>query len=109
MTRWARVLGVAASSGLILLWLWAAYFRRPERDGLGFYANVVVMVALAIAAFSASLLQRPVLLLLAMAASFVPVGLYTLGLPSLFRVIGVLDLLGLLAGGLMLSTRKDRE
>jgi hypothetical protein len=109
MTRWARVLGLTASLGLILLWSWAAYFRPPERDGQGFYANVVVMVALAIAAFSASLLGRPVVLLVAMAASFVPVGLYTLGLPSLFRVIGILDVLGILAGGLMISARRDRK
>lgn len=45
--------------------------------------------------------MKPWALVVAFVGSFVPVGLYTLGLPGVFRFVGVADLLYLFAGVLL--------
>jgi hypothetical protein len=66
------------------------------------------MALLAVAGLLASLRGNPYLLLLAFGVSFVPVGLYMLGLPGLFRGIGWLNLAWLAAAVLMIAGRSLR-
>jgi hypothetical protein len=103
MAIWGRTLGVLSTVGAILLWIVFALFNPNGTIGLTPETMVVVflMVALASTGLAASLFHRPWLLLLAAVASFVPVGLYTLGTNGVFRWIGALNLM-MLAGALML-------
>jgi hypothetical protein len=41
-------------------------------------------------------------MLILFAASFIPIGLYMLGTPGIFRLIGIFDILNLLAAILMI-------
>ncbi len=67
-----------------------------------------LMIVLALAAAWASLNTKPLILLFAFVGSFVPSGFYMLLLtPSPFKWIGVGNLLYLVAGLLMLSSRRS--
>jgi len=94
----------------ILLWVVFVFFNPNGTLGMGADTMVVVflMVTLASTGLAASLLRRPWLLLLAAVASFVPVGLYTLGTVGVFRWIGALNLMTL-AAGIMLVVDRRRD
>ena len=61
-----------------------------------------VMFFLALAAAWGAWRSRPAILLIAFVGSFVPVGLYLLGTPGIFRWVGVANLMYLVSAGLLL-------
>lgn len=110
MTLWGRTLGILSTAGAILLWIIFVFFNPNTGTGLGLDTMVVVflMVTLASTGLAASLLSRSWLLLLVAVISLVPVGLYTLGVPGVFRWIGALNLMTL-AGAIMLVVDRRRN
>ncbi len=111
MTLWGRTLGSLSTAGAILLWLIFVFFN-PNGGAVISVETVVVaalMVALASTGLAASLLRRPWLLLLAALISFVPVGLYTLGSPGMFRWIGALNIMSLAAAVMLVVDRRGNR
>ena len=65
-----------------------------------------LMLGLALVGAVAAWKGRPVWMFVVFALSFVPVGLYTLGVPGPFQWVGVSNTLFLVSGLLMLVKRK---
>jgi hypothetical protein len=88
-----------ASTAMLILWLALAAVSRdyPQSNTSGTWLRIAEMILLAILGLLASVKKRPLLMLVVFLTSFFPVGLYLLGVPSVFRLIGVADLLYLVA------------
>jgi hypothetical protein len=87
-------------------------FVNPySREGItgGTYVVSALMILLALLAAWGAYIVKPWLLLLAFVGSFMPVGLYFLGTPGIFALIGVANLLYLFTGILMIPGRKGTE
>jgi hypothetical protein len=112
MTLWGRTLGVLSTVGAMLLWLAFAFFNPNGAADLGADTLLIVflMVTLASTGLGASLFTRPWLLLLAAAASFIPVGLHLLlNITGVIRWIGALNLMTLSAAlMLVVDQRRNR-
>jgi hypothetical protein len=95
----AASLGVFASTAMLVLWLALAAISRsyPQSTTSETWLRIAEMIALAVVGLLASRKKWPLLMLGVFSASFFPVGLYLLGVPSVFRLIGVADLLYLVA------------
>lgn len=108
-TRSGQFIGGAVSLGLVALWLVFAFFNPYGKQGQTpqTWVTVVVMLALAIAGLAFALTRHAAGVLIVAGASLLPVGLYMLGTPGLFRWIGILDVL-LLAAGLLLLPGRGR-
>lgn len=110
----ARSTALLASAGLLVLW-WALVFRNPYgRQGATAQSDIVpgVMALTAGVGILAALRDWPRLLVAASVVSLVPVGLYLLGTPGIFKPIGYLGLLLLISGSLSLAAhgfRRNRE
>jgi uncharacterized membrane protein len=106
---YGRTLGVTASLAIVLLW---AVFLLRERAAPGttmMTSNVAVfMLLIGLIALGASWRAKPIGMLVAFAASFLPVGLYVLASEGFYRLIGVADLL-LLAAALLLLREYERQ
>jgi hypothetical protein len=106
---YGRTLGVAAS--LAIVFLWAGFLLR-EGGGPGttvMTSNVAVfMMLIGLIGLGASWRAKPIGMLIAFAASFLPVGLYVLASGGFYRLIGVADLL-LLAAALLLLREYERQ
>ncbi len=91
--------------------LWGGFVRLNPFDAPTLTPESVavslIMMALAAAGLGAVARNRPGLLALTAGVSFLPVGLYVLGVPSVFRAIGIANLLCLLAGLLMWRIRRQ--
>ena len=70
------------------------------------YAIVTLMLGIALLGMVAAWKGKPYLMLAVFAVSFVPVGLYALGVPGPFKWIGVFNTLFLVSGLLMVGKRK---
>ena len=88
-------LGVFASTAMLVLWVALAVISRnyPQATISENGLRIAEMIALSGLALLVSLKKWPLLMLAVFLASFFPVGLYMLGVPSVFRLIGVADLL----------------
>jgi hypothetical protein len=84
---------------MLVLWLALAATGRdyPQSTTSDTWLRIAQMTVLAILGLLASLKKWPLLMLAVFLASFFPVGLYLLGVPSVFRMIGVADFLYLVA------------
>lgn len=111
MTLWGRTLGVLSTLGAMLLWLIFVFYNPNGTVVIGPETLMVVfiMVTLASTALAGSLFNRPWLLLLAAVASLVPVGLYLLGNPGVFRWIGALNLMTLVAGVMLVVDQRRQR
>ncbi len=91
-TRSGQFIGGAVSLGLVVLWLVFAFFNPYGKQGQTpqTWVTVAVMIALAIAGLAFALTRRAAGVLIVAGASLLPVGLYLLGTPGLFRWIGIL-------------------
>jgi hypothetical protein len=67
------------------------------------------MVVLAIAGVVTAFTERPFLMILIFLFSFFPGGLYLLGVPSIFRLIGLSDLFFFLSSILILLREKCKK
>jgi hypothetical protein len=94
----ARIVGTAASLGVLVLWA-LFLFRNPyapAAEGRVLLFGCLMMVAAAVAAV-ASALGAHLAMYLLFVVSFFPVGLYVMLGPGIFAAIGWLDLLYLLS------------
>jgi hypothetical protein len=107
----ARVLGLGAAVTTGLLWcflLWDGTINGGITGGT--YVVGAIMMLLALLAAWGTLTAKPLLLIIAFVGSFVPVGLYMLGAPSIFVLVGVANLLYLFVGVLIfLEQRTGRS
>lgn len=90
--------------GVVGLWVPLVQFLLAESGTQPAPAVIILpllFVGLAILAFTASLRDEPILLVVAGGLSFVPIGLFLLFLPGFSRGIGALNL-GLVAVGILL-------
>lgn len=95
-----RTSGVVAGVVVAVLWVVIALAPGPDLMGAGppLWLAVGIFGGLGLAAARASLRQAPVVTALCGFISLVPVGVYLLFLPGLFRWIGVADLVVLVSG-----------
>jgi hypothetical protein len=84
---------------MLVLWLVLASISRnyPQSTTPETWLRIAEMTVLAIVGLLAGIKKWPLLMLAVFLASFFPVGLYLLGVPSIFKLIGVADLLYLVA------------
>ncbi len=108
MLQAGRSIGLAASGVTGSLWLVFLFFNPYGNRGItaGSYAIAGLMLGLALVGAVAAWKGRPVWMFVVFAFSFVPVGLYTLGVPGPFQWVGVTNILFLVSGLLMLAKRK---
>ena len=101
LERMGRGTGVAG--GTLAITLWLLFLNQVVLGGRGEGNPWIagLMLALAMGATVAAWLGRPALLLISFALSFVPVGLYLLGTPSVYSGIGLANLL-YLAGSVLI-------
>jgi hypothetical protein len=104
MPNVSRILGILTSLGALVLYVVLAFFNPYSPGGLTLPVSLMMLVAIAGAA--AAYFMRPYWMLVLFAISFVPIGLYMLGTPGIFRLIGIFDLFYLLAGILMLVSKR---
>jgi hypothetical protein len=102
-----RVIGLGAAIIATFLWcllLWDGTINGGITGGT--YVVAAIMISFALLAVWGTLTPKPWALLLAFVGSFVPIGLYTLGLPGNFRFVGYANLLYLFTAMLMILGRK---
>jgi hypothetical protein len=95
----AARLGIFASSTMLILWVILAVISRdyPQSTTPEYWLRIAEIAALAALGLLASMKKWPLVMLVIFLASFFPTGIYLLGVPSIFRLIGVADLLYLVA------------
>jgi hypothetical protein len=103
----SKQLGFLSAATALVLWFVLAYRNQfyPEVVTSGTWTITTEMVLLAMAGIFTVLAERPALMILVFLSSFFPVGLYLSGVPSIFRLIGISDLLFLLSSILILSRK----
>lgn len=106
--RFGRATGIAAGTVAIALWMVfaARIFSTGNKAGL---LVALTMIAVALAAIGASIAANAGLLLIAFAVSFLPVGLYLLGTPSIFAGIGLANLLYFVSATLLWLARRGSK
>src|SRR5512145_2378552 len=105
----SRLVGLAASVGVIGLWSVFSFFNPYNGQQItgATYLIAGLMINLAGLGVVAVLSDKPYLMMLVFVFSFVPVGLYLLGTPGIFRWIGVFNLLFLVS--VLLNFRLPRN
>ncbi len=103
----ARLLGVISACTGLLLWAYLAYSQitNPFYGADESIRTSIVMGLLALIGILATMFDRPLLMIVIFLFAFFPIGLYMLGVPSVYRLIGISDLLFLLAALVMLYYR----
>jgi len=98
----AKVVGVLSAVAALILWamLMLTWLEYPEQPSAPITA--AIMGVLVLGGALAALFERPFLMVVIFLFSFFPIGLYLLGVPSAYRLIGVFDLLYLLSAVVLL-------
>ncbi len=96
--------GLLTAVGTLVLWLVGLFYLPPTS-----WLVAGVMILLSLLAGYASWRERPCLLMVVALLSFFPVGLYLLGMPGLFRWIGLLNLLLFVASGGIIGVRCENK
>lgn len=111
MLKISRLVGLIAAVGVISLWGIFGLLNPYGYQGLtsSVYVVVALMIGLAIVGLFAALTENPYLMLAVFGLSFVPVGIYLLGTPGIFRWIGGFDLLFLLSALLNIMARRENK
>ena len=97
-------LGLASSAAQFILWLALGYQNQfyPAQVTQQTWLVNAIMVGLALAGMLVAWWRKPLLMLLVFLVSFYPAGLYMLGVPSIFRWIGISSLFYLAASLVLL-------
>jgi hypothetical protein len=100
-------LGLASSAAQLILWLALGYQNQfyPAQVTQQTWLINAKMVELALAGMLVVWWRKPLLMLVVILVSFYPVGLYMLGVPSIFRWIGISSLFYLAASLVLLADR----
>ncbi len=107
LARLAGLLGALAAAALWIVFMFFNPYASPNQSPdpeLGLYVMATMMILLAAAVAWAVVNVKPLILLGAFIGSFVP-GFYVLLTPSIFKWIGVANLLYLVALLLILGAR----
>jgi hypothetical protein len=99
----ARIIGLTAA--ILTIALYALLGAAMETYSLLFAS----MIALAVLSGWGSLKLKPIILFLAFLGSFFPIGFYMLSLHGIFKLIGICDLLFLVAGIVMYVQKKKQK
>lgn len=103
----ARVLGVGSAATTTFLWCTLLFFNPYNGEGIttGTYVVGALIIILALVAAWGSLTAKSWVLVVAFVASFMPIGLYMLGTPGVFALIGVANVLYLIAAIVLITDR----
>jgi hypothetical protein len=102
-------LGLISAGGAFILWTYLALTTWNDPVQYEAARTAAMMGLLALGGTLVTLFDRPILMIVIFGFSFFPVGLYLLGVPSVYMLIGVFDLLYLLAALSLLYYRfQDR-
>lgn len=96
MLKITRAIGLLTALGTLSLYSILAFFN-PYTTGVTLTLPIALMMVTATVGAAAAYLARPYLMLAIGLIALVPLGLYMLGIPGLFRWIGIFDLLYLAA------------
>jgi len=107
MLTLSRTIGLFTLLGIIGLYITLAFFN-PYAAG-GMTLPIVAMMFLACTGVIAVLKARPYIMLGISLALFVPIGFYTLGTPGIFRWIGILNLLLVMASLMTWKAQPAKE
>ncbi len=104
--KWSGIFSAAAA---VIFWAIFAVKNQlyPDLITGDAWMKTLVMLLIAAAGLLAAVWQEARLMILIFLLSFFPVGLSLLGTPSIFRLIGIADLLFLLSGLLLLSRKEN--
>jgi hypothetical protein len=91
MLKIARLIGMFASLGTLGLYIVLVFFNPYSAGQLTW--PIGLMMLLAGVGFMVAWKTSPYLMLIVFLASFIPIGLYMLGTPGIFKWIGVFNLL----------------
>lgn len=98
---------------LLLVGLWIAFIVQNMDPAYKIssesYLIQVGMVGLAILGLLGFRFDQALIVIFAGLVSFFPIGLYVLGAPSIFRLIGVLDLVVVVLGIFLLVTKISKR
>jgi hypothetical protein len=101
MVKVARLLGSLAALGTLSLYIVLVFFNPYSPGSLTI--PIMLMMLLSGVSTITAWKAKPYLMLVIFLLSFVPMGLYMLGTPGLFKWIGIFNLLFLLASVLMVA------
>lgn len=101
----AQILGVLSQAGCFTLWGVLALTTWNDPVQYEAARNAAVMGLVALGGVLATVFDRPFLMIAIFLFSFFPVGLYLLGAPSVYMLIGVFDVLYLLSAIILLYYR----
>ncbi|MBI5305386.1 MAG: hypothetical protein HY868_24870 [Chloroflexi bacterium] len=103
MLKTGKVIGALAVVLAIALWTSLIFVNPFGETGITDQTWLVsgAMILLCIVGLGGVISARPLLVALVAVLSFLPIGVYMLGVPSFYRLIGVSNLTLLLAGLLM--------
>ena len=103
--RFGRATGIASGTVAIALWMMFASRMMTTGNTVGLLV-ALTMIAVAISAIGGSVASSPGVLLIAFGVSFVPVGFYMLGTPSIFAGIGIANLMYFVSGVFLWMARR---
>lgn len=98
---------------ILLIGLWFVFIIKSTNPAYKVssesYLIQVGMVGLALLGVLGFRFNQAIIVILAGLVSFFPIGLYVLGAPSIFRLIGVLDLVMIVLGVILLVTKISKK
>ncbi len=105
----AKWLGVGSAIIALILWLILANKTQfyPSITTKGTWIVIALMILLAIFGVTSAITEKPFLMILVFLLWFFPVGLYMLGLPSIFRLIGFSNLLFFISSIVFVFTKYE--
>ncbi len=103
----AKWLGVGSAIIALILWIVVAYQTHfyPDVITKDTWIVIAVMILLAILGVTAAFTEKPFLMILIFLLLFFPVGLYMLGIPSIFKLIGLSNLIFLISSIVIIITK----
>jgi hypothetical protein len=101
----ARMLGVGSAATTTFLWCTLLFFNPYDAECItgGTYVVGTLMIILALLAAWGAFALRLWVLVVAFVASFFPVGFYFLGASSIFALVGVANVLHLIAAIVLIT------
>jgi len=105
LRKLAKPLGVISAGVCLVLWAYLAITSRNDPVQSEAAQTAAIMGLVAVIGVVATLFERPFLMIVIFLFSFFPIGLYLLGVPSIFMLIGICNLLYLVASAVMLYDR----
>jgi hypothetical protein len=101
-TRLAAFLSSSATLGLYIVLVWFNPYAQGNLTSPTLFAMIISLLSVVL-----SIAARPLIMIIVGSVLFFPIGFYMLGAPSIFRLIGICNLLYLAAGILLLVSERS--